>query len=199
MSRSQICELDIDPNLKSRHIHDIFASPSSPNISPSPASPHQAPPREGEKAPRGHMGGNNRALVTLSSHCLHKILPLKSLKGASKTSTRCCHHLWRYAAKKVQSDFSESVSFHGSTPAPPPGPPLPLLKTRITSWSLKAAFTRTFFKLSLSALNFTFHGGGQKTHNKYCGEICSHHIWRTLKSIQFGYFDAHKMLTQFIK
>ena len=65
--------------------HDILASQTPPNISPllPSFSPSDSPQGESEGT-QGPHGGNNRALVTLSSDCLHKILPHKSFDGLQR-------------------------------------------------------------------------------------------------------------------
>ena len=176
-------------------IYMISLHPHHPQTSPPPLLlPIRLPPGRERRHPGATWGETtgrqSPSLVTVYT----KSCPSKASKGLQRLQQGVATTFEDMLQRRFKVTSVQVCLFMAQLP-----PSFPLLKTRITSWSLKAAFTRTFFKLSLSALNFTFHGGGQKTHNKYCGEICSHHIWRTLKSIQFGYFDAHKMLTQFIK
>ena len=49
-----------------------------------PSSPPSDSPQGESEGTQGPHGGNNRALVTLSSDCLHKILPHKSLDGLQR-------------------------------------------------------------------------------------------------------------------
>ena len=138
-----------------------------PNISSSPPPPSCSPQGESEGT-QGPHGGNNRVLVTLSSDCLHKILPHKSLDGLQRLREPL------KIAKKVQSDLSASVSFH----SPSPSPLSKLVKSSL--YSLFFCIFKNCCRIkSKSAFNFTFCGKGQNTHNEYCGKICFYHIWRT--------------------
>ena len=93
-------------NIKQKTLHPFISKHLFPSSS--------AAPREGPKAPEGHMGGNNRTLVTLSSRCLRKILPTKASTGFKASNNVFVAAFEKEGGKKVQRNIDANTLLFSS-------------------------------------------------------------------------------------